>query len=89
MSVTGCHLVHQAEGLGRVDVAVGDAENVDHLAGDDVLELHVPDGPPSSEIHQDPTNETMLTSLVGTFEQLSSGQLVAPSDPGHDAVTEE
>lgn len=46
--VTGRHLLHQAEGLGRPDVPVGDgdAEDVDRLARCDALELRVPDSIP-------------------------------------------
>jgi hypothetical protein len=46
--VAGRHLLHQGECLGQADVPVGDrdAEDVDRLARDDVLELRVPDGIP-------------------------------------------
>ena len=33
--------------------------------------------------------ETTLTSLAEAFERLSSGEPIAPSDPGHEAVTKE
>jgi hypothetical protein len=56
-----------------------------HRKGNDFNEILLLDGAPDL-----PTLfETMLTSLAEAFEQLSSGQLVAPSGPGQDAVTEE